>query len=164
MIGGKARPKGGFHLDVLNQPVPDSRGWSLAKKPHLKIRIRRCQDSRKSSGHVSGGSSDSRKNESHGDCIPNVFQSTTSSTSSSSNVQVGTLPQFLDQRENITFNMFVLNIIRGLHYRCCPLLFCNFKQCIIKDATADQPIIQKKVDELLAKGAIETSTGGASFN
>ena len=33
----------------------------------------------------------------------------------------------------------------------------------INATPAQDPIIQKEVDELLAKGAIEPSTGGASF-
>ena len=41
--------------------------------------------------------------------IPDVLQSTTSSTPSSSVVQVGILPQFLDQWESITSNRLVLS-------------------------------------------------------
>ena len=43
--------------------------------------------------------------------------------------------------------------------RSHPLLFCNFKQLNIKAATAHHPIIKKEVDEILAKDAIELSTG-----
>ena len=43
-----------------------------------------------------------------------------------------------------------------------PSLFHDFKCFIIKDALAHS-VIQKGVDELLAKHAIESSTGGASF-
>ena len=45
----------------------------------------------------------------------NVFhevQSTTSLTSSSSVVQVGILPQFLDQCRSITFKRFVLKMVK----------------------------------------------------
>ena len=44
-----------------------------------------------------------------------------------------------------------------------PPLFCNFCQVNIKVATTHHPIIQKEVDELLAKRAIEPSSGGAGF-
>ena len=61
--------------------------------------------------------------------------------------------------------MFVFHIVKGPHIwlRSHPPLFHNFKQFNIKDAAADFPIIQKEVDELLAKGAIEPSTGSAGL-
>ena len=48
--------------------------------------------------------------------------------------------------------MFVLNIVKGhcLKLRCSPLLFCNIRELNINFALALHPIIQKKVDELLA--------------
>ena len=42
-----------------------------------------------------------------------------------------------------------------LQLRCCPSLLTDFKQFNTKDAMAHHPIMQKEVDELLAKGAIE---------
>ena len=39
----------------------------------------------------------------------------------------------------------------------------NFKQFNIKAAAAHHPIIQQELDELLAKGAIEPSSGSAGF-
>ena len=50
-----------------------------------------------------------------------------------------------------------------LQLRSCPPLFCNFWQFNVKVAAAHHPIIQKEVDELLAKGVIEPSSGGAGF-
>ena len=47
--------------------------------------------------------------------------------------------------------------------RSCPPLFCNFQLFNVKAAAAHHPIIQKEVDELLAKGAIELSSGDACF-
>ena len=44
-----------------------------------------------------------------------------------------------------------------------PPLFHNFQQFNVEAAAAHHPIIQKEVDELLAKGAIEPSSGGAGF-
>ena len=41
--------------------------------------------------------------------------------------------------------------------------FCNFQQFNVKAAAAHYPIIQKEVDELLAKGVIEPSSGGNGF-
>ena len=59
----------------------------------------------------------------------------------------------------------MLNIIQGHHLqlRSHPPLFCNFWQFNVKAAAAHHPIIQKVVDELLAKGVIESSSGGAGF-
>ena len=45
----------------------------------------------------------------------------------------------------------------------CPPLFCNFWQFNVKGATTHHPIIQKDVDELLAKGVIEPPSGSAGF-
>ena len=43
------------------------------------------------------------------------------------------------------------------------LLFCNIKWFYIKAATAYHPIIQKEVDDLLAKDAFEKLTDGTGF-
>ena len=98
--------------------------------------------------------------------IPVVLQSITSSPLSSSVVQVGTLPKFLDQWRSIRCNRCVLNMVKGhyLQLRYFPPLFYNFEQFNIKVATADDPIIQKEVNELLAKGAIEPSSGVPGFH
>ena len=50
-----------------------------------------------------------------------------------------------------------------LQLRSHPPLFCNFRHFNVKTAAAHHPVIQKKVDELLAKEAIEPSSGGAGF-
>ena len=66
---------------------------SIAEKPHSDPRTESCQSGRKSSsGGASGSVADSKKNGAVGDGIADVLQSTTSSV-----VQVGTLPHFLDQ-------------------------------------------------------------------
>ena len=44
-----------------------------------------------------------------------------------------------------------------------PSLFHNLWQFNVKMAAAHHPIIQKEVDELFSKGAIEPSSGGAGF-
>ena len=51
----------------------------------------------------------------------------------------------------------------NLQLRYGPPLFHNFKQFDIKATMAHHPIIQKDMDELLAKDATELSTGGAGF-
>ena len=96
-----------------------------------------------------------------GNIIPDVSKS----SSSSSAVQVSTLPNFLDQWRSIASHRFVLNMVKDHHFqfRCFPMLFHNFRQFSMKSAHAYCPIIQKEVDELLAKGAIEPPTGGAGF-
>ena len=56
-------------------------------------------------------------------------------------------------------------MVKGQHLqlRCFPPLLYNFKQFNIKAAMAHHPIIKKEVDNLLAMGAIEYSTGGDGF-
>ena len=53
--------------------------------------------------------------------------------------------------------------VHHLQLRCHPLLFRNFKWFNIKVAAIHNPFMQKEMDELLAQGAIEVSTGGARF-
>ena len=73
--------------------------------------------------------------------------------------------RFLDQWRSITPNRFVLNMVWGYHLqlRSHPSLFHNFGQFSVEAAVVYHPIIQKEVDELLAKGAVEPSSGGAGF-
>ena len=85
-----------------------------------------------------------------------------SSSLSSSLVQVGKLSKFFDQWRSITSNWFVPNMVKGhyLQLRSHPPLFCDFRWFNIKAALAHHSIIQKEIDELLAKGATEPSTCG----
>ena len=46
---------------------------------------------------------------------------------------------------------------------CSSLLFHSFKQFNIKATVSHHPLVQKEVDELLAKGSIEPLTGDADF-
>ena len=98
---------------------------------------------------------------------PDVSQPSTSSSSSSTSApfQVGMLFKFVDQWRSITSNRFVLNMVQGHHLqlRSRPPLFRNFRHFNVKVPAAHHPVIQKEVDELLAKGAIEPSSGGAGF-
>ena len=56
-------------------------------------------------------------------------------------------------------------MVQGHHLqlRSHPPLFRNFRHFNVKVPAAHHPVIQKEVDELLAKGAIEPSSGGARF-
>ena len=56
-------------------------------------------------------------------------------------------------------------MVQGHHLqlRSRPPLFRNFRHFNVKVPAAHHPVIQKEVDELLAKGAIEPSSGGAGF-
>ena len=56
-------------------------------------------------------------------------------------------------------------MVQGHHLqlRSCPPLFCNVWQFNVKAAAVHHPIIQKELDELLVKGVIEPSSGGAGF-
>ena len=55
------------------------------------------------------------RREAMGDSVPDVLQSTTSSPSSSSVVQIGTLPNILDQWRSITSDRLVHNVVKGHH-------------------------------------------------
>ena len=129
MRGGKARSKAGFYFHVQKWPMLESNGGFLAKKPFLNPMTVRCQGGRKSSGNASAISTDSKNKGGDGDGIPDVLQSTTLSTSYSFIMQVGTLPQFLDQWRSITSSRFVLNMIKvhrlQLRYHC--QLFYDFQ-------------------------------------
>ena len=128
MRGGKARPKASFWFDVQEQPVADSSHGPLAQKPHLQTIFENCQDNRVSSGYASGSSTHSRTKGSHGSGV-HLLQSTTSSSSSPSVMQVGKLPQFLDQWRTITSISFVFNVNKGhnLQLSCHPLIFVYFQ-------------------------------------
>ena len=99
---------------------------------------------------------------------PDVPQSSASSASPSTTsaaFQVGRFFKFFNQWRSITSNRFVLNMVWGHHLqlRSHPPLFHNSWQFNVKVAAAHHPVIQKEVDELLAKGAVEPSSGGAGF-
>ena len=72
---------------------------------------------------------------------------------------------FLINGEALHPTALCFNMVRGHHLqlRSHPPLFCDFWHLNVKAAPADHPVIQKEVDELLAKGAIEPSSGGAGF-
>ena len=96
--------------------------------------------------------------------VPQPSTSSPSSSSTSTTFQVGMLFKFFDQWRSITSNRFVLNMVLGhLQLRSCPPLFCDFWHFNVKAAAAHHPVIQKEVDEFLAKGGIEPSSGGAGF-
>ena len=134
----------------------ESGSGPLARKPHLNTRTESHQGGRKSSGGAFSTSNNSQKKGTMGPNVPNDLQSTTSSISSSFVVKDGMLPQFLHHYTIITSNMFVLNMVNHHHLklRCCLPLLSNFKQINIMATTAYHPVIQKEVDELLAKDAI----------
>ena len=50
-----------------------------------------------------------------------------------------------------------------LQLRCHHLLFSHFKWLNIKPAKAHKLVIQREMDELLAKGATEVLAGGTGF-
>ena len=97
--------------------------------------------------------------------VPEPSTSSSSSSSISTTFEVGTLFNFFDQWRSITSNMFVLNMVRGHHLqlRSHSPLFRDFWHFNIKVAAAHHPVIQKEVDELLAKGAIETYSSSTGF-
>ena len=56
-------------------------------------------------------------------------------------------------------------MVQGHHLQCTsyPPMFHNLWQFNVKAAAAHHPIIQKEMDELLSKGEVESSSGGAGF-
>ena len=72
--------------------------------------------------------------------------------------------KFFDQWRSITSNRFVPNMVQGHHLQLqsCSPLFHSFQQFNVEVATTHHPIIQE-VDELLAMGATEPSSGRAGF-
>ena len=97
--------------------------------------------------------------------VPEPSTSSASPSSTSATFQVGMLFQFFDQWRSIISNRFVLNMVWGHHLqlRSHPPLFNDFQHFNVKVAAAHHPVIQKEVDQLLAKGAIEPSSGGGGF-
>ena len=171
--GGKARPWTGFQFTVQKRPmsgsVPGTSGASLPKRPHLEGGNEAHPSGKKSAGgSVSTSSAESRRKGGVGVSTPDVPEPSASSASSSSTsaaFQVGMLFRFFDQWKNITSNRFVLYMVWShcLQLRSCPPLFCDFWQLNVKVAAAHHPVIQREVDGLLAKEAIEPSSGGAGF-
>ena len=99
---------------------------------------------------------------------PDVSQPSTSSSSSSSTsapFQVGMLFKFLDQWKALHPTGLCLIWFGATIFSLDPVLPCSvtFWHFNVKAAAAHHPVIQKEVDELLAKGAIEPSSGGAGF-
>ena len=119
-------------------------------------------------GSVSNSSAESRRKGGMGVSAPDVPEPSTSSSSSSSTsaaFQVCMLFKFFDQWRSITSNRFVLNMVWGHHLqlRSHPPLFHDFWHFNVKAVAAHHSVIQREVDELLAKGTIEPSSGGAGF-
>ena len=91
-----------------------------------------------------------------------MLQSTALSPLSSSGLQVGMPPNILDQWRGIVFNRFVINMVKLTTYNLGGSLHYSI---VYSGLTLglQWPIIQKEVDELLAKGATELLTGCAGF-
>ena len=154
MTGGKARPKTGFWLNLQKRLVLESSGCFLAKRLTWRVgwRLFKVVESLVVVVSLPVLLIQGRRGAMGVDA-PAVLQSIASS-SSSFIVQVGTLPEFLDQWRIIPSNGFVLNMVKGYHLqlRSHPPLFLNFKPFNIKVSAAHHLIIQKEVDDLLAKG------------
>ena len=171
--GGKARPWTGFQFMVQKRPmsvsVPGTSWASLPKRHHLESGNEACPSGKKSAGgSVSLSSAESRRKGGMGVSTPDVQEpsaSSASSSSSSATFQVGMIFKLFDQWRSITSNRFVLNMLWGHHLqlRSHPPLFHKIWHFNVKVVEAHHPVIQKEVDELLAKGAIEPSSGGAGF-
>ena len=171
--GGEARPQTGFQFTVQKRPISGSvqgtSGASLPKRPHMQSGNEAHPSGKKSaSGSVSTSSAESRRKGGVGVGAPDMPEPSASSSSSSSTsamFQVGMLFKFFDQWRSITSSRFVLNMVWGHHLqlRSHPPLFCDFQCFSVNVVAAHHPVIQKEVDELLAKGAIEPPLCGAGF-
>ena len=142
----------------MSGSVPGPSGASLDKRPHLEWRL--IQVARSLLVAVSPPVL-LRLGErgAVGVGTPNVPEPSASSASSSSTSAA------FDQWRSITSNRFVLNMVWGHHLqlRSHPPLFHNFQQFNVKVAAAHHLAIQKEVDELLDKGAIEPFFGWCWF-
>ena len=167
--GGKVRPQTAIHFTVQKRPVsgsvPGTSGASLPKRPHLESGNEVHLSGKKSvGGSVSTSSAETRRKVG----IPDVPESSASSPSSSSTsaaFQVGMFFKFFYQWRSITSNRFMLSKGWGhyLQLRSHPPLFCDFQQFNVKAVAAHHPVIQREVDELLAKGTTEPSSVGTGF-
>ena len=169
--GGKARPQTGFHFTVQKRPmsgsVPGTSGASLPKRPHLESESEAHLSGKKSAGvSVSTSSAETRRKGGMGSAFlmcqsPQLLQ-----PPHHLHLQLFRLVCFSNFLINgETSNRSVFNMVQGYHLqlRSHPPLFCDFWHLNVKVAAAHHPIIQREVDELLARGAIEPSSGGAGF-
>ena len=153
----------------MSGSVLGTSGASLSKWPHLESGNEAHLHGKKSAGGSVPPVLLSQEGKfGMGVGTPDVPQPSISSfslSSTSAMFQVGMLFNFFDQWRSITSNRFVLNMVRGHHLqlRSHPPLFHDFWHFNVKAAAAYHPVIQKEVDELLAKRAIEPSAGGAGF-
>ena len=171
--GGKARPQTGFQFTVQKRPmsgsVPGTSGASLPKKPYLESGNEAHPHGKKAAGGtVSTCSTESRRKVGHGgwhSCCATALHLFILLIIYICNVSGWYAFQIFEQRRSITSNRFVLNMVWGHHLqlRSHPPLFCDFWHFNVKMAAVHHPIIQKEVYELLGKGAIEPSSGGAGF-
>ena len=79
-------------------------------------------------------------------------------------MQLCALSNFLDQWKSITFNRFVVNMIKGHlhHLKCHPLLFQKLKWFNFRVLLVHYAVILEEVD-LLAKDSIKPSMRVAGF-
>ena len=96
------------------------------------------------------------------DSIPDVSQSTTSLTSSSSVAQVGMVPHYLDQWRLLPTALCSIWLKATISILgpslCCFVIFTGSTLMLLL------LIIQKEVQKLLAKVAVEPLTDGAGFH
>ena len=171
--GGKARPWTGYQFTVqkrcISGSVPGTSGASLAKRPDWEGGNKAHLSGKKSASEsVSTSSAQSRRKGGMGvgtADVPEFSASTTSSLSKFAAFQVGMLLKVFDQWRSISSNRFVLNMVLGHHLklRSQPPFFLDFWQFNVKAVATHHPVIQRQIDELLAKGVIEPSSGGAGF-
>ena len=170
----KARPQTVFQFTVQKRPmsgsVPGASGASLPKWPHLDIGNEGHPNGKKSAGStVPTSSNESRRKGGHAGGTPDVPRGL--------HLFIPPHHLHLQHLKLVCFSNFLING-EALHptglclkwfwatifsFRSHPPLFCDFWHFNVKVAAAHHPVIQKEVDELLAKGAIEPSSGGAGF-
>ena len=161
MKGVMAKPKAWIWFHVQKQYVPETCSASFSKKSELGSKPDSHQGERKSFGDVSTSSTDSSKKGTcggwHSWCVT-VFITIIFMCCA------GWYTSWIKWR-SITSNGLGLIwqrfTIFSLGATLC--LFHNFRWFNKKAALAHHPIIQKEVDELLAKGATESSIGGVGF-
>ena len=171
--GGKARPWTGFQFTVQKRPVlgsvPGTIGAPLPKWPHLESGDEARLHGKKSAGGAVSTSSTEVQMErwTWGSVLLMCH----------SPPPLHPHPLHLHHFRLVCFSNFWINgkalhptglcliWFRATIFSLDPILPCSvtFWHFDVKVSAAHHPVIQKEVDELLAKGAIEPSSGGAGF-
>ena len=160
----RAKLKGGIRFNLQKQSVPECDGASLVKKPHLDAKSNYHQGGRKSAGGVSTVQLILGRSKPWWMVFLRWY------SLQPHHHHLHPLCRF------VYFHRFFISGVTLLPIGLCLIwlqvtifnlgatpLFHNFRWFNTKATMAHHPIIQKEVDEMLAKYSTEPSTGGVGF-